>query len=925
MSQPYSHDDRKQARQLVKRLEEFANKAEVMARGKIAFNEDFVAGLTALTDTSDLEAQHRALMDMADFRRKMHMDALIDIAPNDLTAFAEVMSPNEPPAPHHIFVCDRMMEIERGDRDRMILSMPPGHAKDLDVDTPVMLGNGAWKRLGDIEVGESVITMHGRPREVLAVHDQGVRPVLKIVTASGRIVRAHPDHLFLTPSDWTAAKDLEVGTILAMPKEYEIAGEKHRSTDEFALAGYMMARAVVTGRTYSRFLRITNKFRCDDPAILADIKAICDRLGFSYRQTRDTPYGREAIALQFCNRFRDWLAEMDLLDVEKTDARVPEWVFRGTADRIGAFVGAICSCDATFRPIPNKQSGKQRVVSLTVKENAPLAHDLARLLQRLGIKAGHHHAPRLENYEPTNFTRIDIRDGVDQATFARRVPITGTSRRFWSLPIRVEHFVNSVYHSDPIVSIEPDGDCETRCITVEQDHSFIANGLVVHNSTYGSRYYPAWYLGRRENRIYLQAGHTKPFAEKEFGRKTRDLIDTDAFRKVFPEVRLRHDAKASADWYLTNGNRYVAKGVREAVSGFRSTNNGIDDPYPTFKDAQSPVYRNMVWDWFANDFMSRLLPQGNAFVISTRWHIDDVIGRIQELVLAGEMQPWDYINLPVFCTDPETDQMNRPLGEALWPDFYTKEVLLRQKALMSSSQWCALYDGNPVPADGNVIKAAWLTTRWAVPPLTRVGSLVGNQQKEAGVPEIVGTGGQDSPTRIIESAPPYVRTVVSVDSAEKETNRADFSALTIWRETIDRRHYIVDAHRERMDFPKLLARVDEYAKLWNAEIVLMETKGAGNQFIQHIEALPADEAKPYTVVPIDPGRDGKVFRMDSVTPFFMAHRVILPERASWLPVFERELLQFPGSQNDDFADSVSQYLKWVREMSGSRRGTKKLR
>jgi len=943
---PYPHEERIKTRALIKRLDNFANNVEAMARGKIPFNQELVGGLTALTDTSDLEGQHRALTAMTEARRKQHMDHLADLGRDDLTAFAEVISPHEPPAPHLIYIAERLMEIESGDRDRLILSMPPGHAKDLDVETPVMMGDGTWKRLGDVEVGDKVITHLGRPREVLAVHEQGVRPVLKIVTESCREVRAHPDHLFLTPFDWTPAKDLERGTRLAIPKEYEITGQTLYSRDEFTFAGYMMARAVVAGRSYNRFVRVINKFRCDDPAILADVKNVAERLGFRPKQVKESnSYDKMAVMVHFDDRCSDWLVEMSLWGEEKDSVRVPDWVFKGTDDRIAAFLGAIFSCDATFYPTTNEKNGRQNMLTCLIRHNHGLALDLVRLFQRLGIKAKLHGGLRYINYKPVQAYRVNILDGEDQARFARRIPIIGTTRRFWELPINVTGFSNPEFHSDKIVSIAADGETETRCLTVEEDHSFIANGLVVHNSTYASRYYPAWYLGRKENRLYLQGGHSGPFAEKEFGRKTKDIISSDAYRRMFPEIMLRFDAKAAGDWMLNNGNRYVAKGIGEGISGFRSTNNGIDDPYSDFASAQSPVKRKKVWEWFVNDFMTRLLPQGNAFVISTRWHMDDVIGRLQEMMASGEIDiPWDFINLPVFCTDPENDQMGRALDEPLWGSFYTREALLRQKALMSPSQWAALYDGNPVPADGNVIKSKWLTLRYKVPPLLRANSIAGSlaiqelagedplELKEGRDPSDSQEGGvpgdlkneKESPGRIIEHALPYVRTVLSVDSAEKDTDRADYSAITVWRETIDRRHYLVDAHRERMEFPRLVACIDHMAQMWQAEVVLMEEKGAGNQYIQHIESED-DPTRGFVVVPINPGRDGKIFRMDAVTPFFMGNRVILPERAPWLSDFERELLQFPGSKNDDYADSTSQYLKWVKEKGAARRGTKKLR
>lgn len=953
MTSVYPHDERVKSRSTIKRLDALAARIENMALGRTPFEQNLVAGVTALTDTSDLASQHQALAVMSEARRKQHFDRLTEIAPDDLTAFAECISPHEPPAPHLIYISERLMEIERGDRDRLILSMPPGHAKDLDVDTPVMMGDGSWKRLGDIQAGDMVITHKGRPREVLATHDQGVRPVVEITTDSRRVVRAHEDHVFLTPGGWLPAKDLRNHMALAIPKEYEITGSTDRPIDEFSFMGYLFAGSVVTGRSYSRFQTITNRFRCDDPIILENIKSVAKRLGFTWVQQREIVYSQSVVTLQFGDEVKEWLKARDVWRMAKFEARVPKWVFGASQERISAFLSSVLSCDATFRPKTDTRGENLFLkVSLSIRENPGLAWDMIRLFQVMGIKASMNfrHAPY--NQQPTTFFRVDIVDHVDQLLLSRRIPLIGSTRRFWDLPLVSKTFSNPDFHTDEIRSIKPAGECQTRCLTVEEDASFLANGIVVHNSTYGSRYYPSWYLGRKENRLYLQAGHTADFAVKEFGRKTKDIIISDAYRRIFPGVQLRFDAKASGDWALTNGNRYVAKGVGDNISGFRSSNNGIDDPYANFAAAQSPGTRKKVWDWFVNDFMTRLLPQGNAFVIMTRWHLDDIVGRLLEMMESGEIDlPWDFINLPVFCTDEASDQMGRKLDEPLWPDFYTTATLLRQKALMSPPQWCALYEGNPVPMEGNVIKAKWLLLRYRTPPLLRANSLAASlsQIEKEGQEDHVekndardpiesqnsenDSGGKNDDTlaiaavltapSIIGRAPAFTRTVMSVDSAEKDTQRADYSALTIWREGIDRRHYLVDAHRERMEFPRLCACIDEYAALWDVELVLMETKGAGNQYIQHTQAL--ETPKPFVVVPCEPGKDGKIFRMDAQTPFFMANRVILPERAPWLATFERELLQFPGSKNDDFADTVSQYLKFIRDHQHARRGTKKLR
>lgn len=244
---------------------------------------------------------------------------------------------------------------------------------------------------------------------------------------------------------------------------------------------------------------------------------------------------------------------------------------------------------------------------------------------------------------------------------------------------------------------------------------------------------------------------------------------------------------------------------------------------------------------------------------------------------------------------------------------------------MEQSQWSSLYQGNPLPESGNLVKKEWLMHRYRIPPLIKATGPV-TLLDAMGIP-LPPANHNNPPESILDpqlDGPGnlrYRRTVVSVDSAEKETERADYTAITVWRQTLDGRHYLVDAHRERMEFPKLVERVETFARDWDADYILMESKGAGNQYIQHAATI---ENKSWVVVPIDPGRDGKIFRMDAVTPQFVAGKVVLPERAPWLGHLEKELLEFPGSKNDDYPDSISQYLKWARDNGVGRRGSRKL-
>jgi predicted phage terminase large subunit-like protein len=402
-------------------------------------------------------------------------------------------------------------------------------------------------------------------------------------------------------------------------------------------------------------------------------------------------------------------------------------------------------------------------------------------------------------------------------------------------------------------------------------------------STYSSRLYPSWYMGRNPKHKYIQAGHTTNFCENEFGKKTKHIIDSDAFREVFPDVFLATDSKAAGNWGLSGtGGQYLTRGVGQGISGFRAHMAGVDDPFASREDAESQTIRDKVFDWFSADFTTRLLPNAPMFVVATRWHSDDLCGRIEDMHKQGKGLPWDIINLSAICEDPENDAMHRQEGEPLWPDFYTKDHLLNLKATLPPRDWNSLYMGKPVDEAGGIIIGEWLHTYDMLP-------------------------GHNSRKRI----------ALSVDTAIKANERSDYTALGVWIEDFEGRHHLAHMHRARAEFPEMVKLVENMATAWNVDVILIEDKGSGTQYIQ----TRAGKA-PAPVVGLSPNNNSKEFRLDGVAPMFQAGQVLIPKHAEWLPDYISELLGFPNAKYDDQVDVTSQYLDWARKKV--RRGNVKL-
>lgn len=920
----YPYAERDKAYDLIKKTADLADIVEQIGLGQRENDPDLQAAIANMTGASDLHQQHKALQFLRDSVSKSHRRKIIAAAKDDFTCFVEAVNPDEPcRAAVHRFLGERLMYMDANPGTRAAISMPPGHAKDLCVETPVLMGDGTSKRLGDIEIGDFVITHTGNAREVVEVHDQGKRETITLHTITGRKIRTHPDHPFLTPAGWIPAKELVKGDVVAQQREFGIGNTSGRTRAEFALAGYMMAYGMVRGRAYSRINEIDNRFRTDDPLIIDDVLELARTLGYDGKVHNGRSYNEEVRTIHFEETFRYWLETQQLWGLKRRTMRIPEWVYKGSYEDIGAFLGAIFSMDANLVPRRNKHTGAQRQLQIRLR-NVGLSKDLRRLLIRVGARAAYTMGlHKCYNYEPVDFHTITIWEDEDIAFLRKALRIVGTNRRFWDQPIPVRRFFDARYAEDKIIDIREEDSTETRCLTVEIDHSFLADGIVVHNSTYCSRLFPAWWLGRRENKKWLQGGHTQRFAEKEFGKKLRDeIINTDGYREVFDVV----ERSGSVDEIiLSNKCSYVVKGVGQGISGYRSHFNNIDDPYPTEKAAQSPVTRDTVWDWFTNDFRTRRLPGAGELIIVTRWHSDDIVGRLEEGIKSGEIDPWEIINLPAFSLGPDLDQLGRKKGEPLWPEFFTEAFLLDIKGPMNENRWESLYQGSPVLSEGNILKRKWLKYYDYIPISRRgTGDPANRAQARANQSfENRPWGPSESRVGPQESAQKTqirrMRVVISVDSAEKETVRSDFSSIQAWALGEDKKHYLLDVVRDKFDFPKLVTQIENMAKKWEADIILCETKGAGNQYVQS-----RHDKAPCSVIGYNPGRDSKEIRFDGTMTDWQAGNVLLPSRAPWLATYIDELLRFPAGKHDDSVDATSQYLNWSRDDGGWRRGTKRL-
>lgn len=216
--------------------------------------------------------------------------------------------------------------------------------------------------------------------------------------------------------------------------------------------------------------------------------------------------------------------------------------------------------------------------------------------------------------------------------------------------------------------------------------------------------FPAWYLGKNPEKEIITVSYSADLAQ-DFGGKTRDLVAGEAFKHIF-NVTLKEDDAAKARWRTSGKGSYTSVGVGGAITGRGANVLIFDDPIRNREEAESELIRNKVWDFFTSTAFTRLQPQGVVIVIQTRWHVDDLSGRVlQNQTLAGRAK---IIHLPAIATHKE---LYREEGAALWPEKYPVPALNEIKTTIGPYDWDALYQGSPVLTENQEFDPAWYKYR----------------------------------------------------------------------------------------------------------------------------------------------------------------------------------------------------------------------
>jgi predicted phage terminase large subunit-like protein len=353
----------------------------------------------------------------------------------------------------------------------------------------------------------------------------------------------------------------------------------------------------------------------------------------------------------------------------------------------------------------------------------------------------------------------------------------------------------------------------------------------------------------------------------------RNLVDQEAYTRIFPGVGLQTDSKAAGRWATNKGGDYFAIGVGGAVTGKGADLLIIDDPHSEQEAAlaeTNPEIYDKTYEWYTSGPRQRLQPGGSIVVVMTRWSKRDLTGQVIKAEAQRGGEEWEIIDFPAIL----------PSGNPLWPEFWSINELNALQKELPNSKWMAQYMQHPTSEVSAIVKREW----WQIWE---------------------------------EEDPPHCDFVLQAwDTAFEKSNRSDYSACTTWgvfyqkdpdTDKTEANIILLNAFRDRLEFPSLKQKALDQMQEYNPDSIIIEKKASGAPLIYELRAMgiPVQEFTPVK------GND-KITRLNAVSDLFASGRVWAPN-TNWAEEVIDEVASFPAGEHDDYVDSLSLALMRFRK------------
>jgi predicted phage terminase large subunit-like protein len=386
-----------------------------------------------------------------------------------------------------------------------------------------------------------------------------------------------------------------------------------------------------------------------------------------------------------------------------------------------------------------------------------------------------------------------------------------------------------------------------------------------------SVHFPLWLLNRHPDWAMMLLSHSPDLAAG-WGRQIRRMIDAQG---DMLNLGIAPDAGAATDWETDKGGQVLSRSIRQSITGRGARVMILDDVVKDFADAHSKYNREFVWDWWTANSRTRLEPPSLVVVIGTRWHEDDIIGRLRSPEFEGDPDQWEVISLPAIAE--AEDILGREVGEPLISpiiDEDAKQAHARWadiKQAVGSYAWAALFQQRPAPAEGAIFMNDWWKF-WREDDFNKDDF--------------------------------FTRRITSWDCAFKGTDDSDWVVGQEWG-VVGANRYLLRQIRGRWSFTETLKQMRGFIKDSGVYEHIVEDKANGTAVIDVLrEEIPG-------MIPVNP-TNSKEARARAVTPEIESGNVYLPADAHWLPDFLSEMKAFNNGTHDDQVDAMTQALTRLR-------------
>ena len=780
--------------------------------------------------------------------RKAAKEKLID--------FCVVVDPRYQVNWHHIRIAEKLESalerVMRGEKVRIILELPPRHGKKLTNDVIIPTPNG-FKRHGELEIGDRVYSPSGKPVKVLGVLNVSEKADCDMrVWFSGNIyIDCHREHEWkVYDRGQQKYRILETQEINALDYykdnrcRFQIDYTKPiEGKDNFNLHPYLLGVWLGDGGTKeNRIARhkmdVEHIGRIKKLGYIISSEYIQKGTGvvYSYVKNLQNLLKKEGI------KFKKFIPDKYLFASEESRREL----LRGLIDTDGAV-------------------GNDKRVRF-VNTNKELIFGVKVLIESLGYRT-------CISFQKACISTSGIVGKKDVYT----VSFSPYDKKRQAYILRKNKECSAVKRKRGIINIEQIIPKKGKCIEVEGGLYLATEYFIpTHNSELATIKFPGWCLGKYPDLPVIVSSYSADLAN-DFGLKTRDLMNEPNYQAVF-DTRLRADVKAKSKWLTQKGGGYTATGVGGAITGRGFKIGIIDDPLKNREEANSEVYREKIWNWYLSTFYTRQDGVGAIIVIMTRWHLNDLVGRLREQQKEAEKKglknydKWEAIRFPAIA---EKDGHYRKAGEALWPDRFSIDALDGIRNTLGVFEFSALYQQQPISSENQEFKKKYFT-------YYEEGDIIKKTLK----------------------------LTTTIDPAISEKKEGHNSVITTVGKEVDKPEwYVREESAGRMNPRQLVDAVFYHYKKYRSEIWL-ETIAYQKSLKYWIEEEMKRRGEYFTINELKTNRTtNKETRIRGLLPMY--EMGLIKHKHSMVEL-ENEELQFPKGRLDDRVDNLASQLEAVK-------------